>query len=308
MLGIERLLTSAFGGCHNDGIASPCFNLVGTTTALLAGAGIAAAGSVGSSLIGSEAAGDASNAQLQATLASLQQQRELTQKGFDIFRQQSAQAMNFVREQNRLARRDLQPLRTMALADLRRAEGYAKPNSAQSEAERKAFSRTLNNALSAQGLLASGTQIAGLSDFELGLARERRNIALGLAGQGANTLRSLADLRAGQGSQLAGIASNLGQTGGALYANLGQNIGNTLQTSGNNLASLALAQGQNAAQGLVGVGNAAQGALSGFLQMNQQQQQQDFLRSLLGGGGGGGPSLSFLPGSQFSLGAYPSFN
>lgn len=252
-------------------------------------AGGAAIGGVGSYFGGKQQANaveNASDTQLQMSRESIAAQQELAQKAFDIFGSESDKARGFLTQQNNLARQDLAPLREMGLANLRMARSFASPNSDLSNQERAAFGKTLANTLSARGLTASGSEISGLSDFELGLAGQRRNIALGLAGQGAGAVDAFANLRNSLGQGLAGISQGVGQAGASLFGNLGQNIGSTLSQTGSNLGNLQIAQGQAQAQGLSGISNAFQTGLLGYSQYGMQQQaleqQQNQFNTIFG--------------------------
>lgn len=263
---------------------------VATGTAILAGGALAAGGSLAAGYLGSKGASSAANKQLQGTQDSIAAQERLANKGFGILQSESERARQFMEQQNNLARADLEPLRALGLASLQRASGYADPNSAETQAERAAYQKVLAQNLSARGLTGSGTEIAGLSDFELGLARERRNIGLGLAGMGSNTLQSLANLRGSLGQSVGGIYSNLGAQGAGLFGNLGQGIGSTLTNSGNALANLQMAKTQALMGGFTGVGNAAQSTLLGLGQLNAQQENRAYqdqqLKMILGSLGG----------------------
>ncbi len=234
--------------------------------AIGAGMAVGGIGSVIAGRMGANAAGSAAEVQLQAAREAIAAQQQGADKAWAIYQSQAAQA-----------RKDLEPLRKIGLQNLQMAQGYTDPNSKYSQQERSVFGRTLTNNLSARGLTASGTEIAGLSDFETQLARERRNLVLGLAGQGANTLQSLSNINLG-----------MGQSGMNIYNNLGQGVASTLYNSGNQQAQGIIGAGAANAQGLVGMGNAIQTGLAGFGQykqnqamMAQNQQQYDSLMKLL---------------------------
>lgn len=287
-------------------------DLVGTwvAAAVVGGGALAAGGALGAAAIGSGAAGDAAQAQLTGTRESIAAQERLANKAFDIFKGQAAIGRGDFQRQFDLAMKELQPLRDLGLANLQKASGFTDPNSPEAQAERAAFQRTLAQNLSARGLTGSGAEIAGLSDFELGLARERRNLTLGLAGQGANTLQQIGGLRFNLGQGLAGLSQGLGQGALGLFGNLGQNVGGTIQQGAANIGNLQIAQGQAMAQGLLGAGNAFQSTIQGLGQLNmfnQQQQQQNSLLNRIfptGGSGGmnsGGFNLGF--GGNFGFGS-----
>lgn len=225
---------------------------------------------------------DAAAMQLQATRESISAQRKASERAFNIFQSQATQA-----------RKDLAPLRALGARNFKRLEGYLDPNSTLANQERSAYQKTLANNLSARGLTASGTELAGLNDFEQGLASQRRDLALSLAGIGAQGYQSTANLRNG-----------LGQGALSLFGTQGQSIGNTLLQGASGAGNALLAQGQAQAQGLIGLGNAFNSGLAGIgsiYQNNQaqaaQNQQFNSLLGVLGGGtsspgGGGGLSNS----------------
>lgn len=263
-------------GIYLDAIALDDSDLVGAWVAVAVG-GAAVVGGAASYLRSQAQAGaasDASAAQLQAAREAIAAQKEGANKAYKVFEREAANSRSFLEKQAKLARAELAPLREMGLRNLKQVEAYTDPNSKLSQQERTQFSRVLQNNLSARGLTGSGTEIAGLSDFELGLARQRRDLSLGLAGIGANTLQQTSALESGLGQGLAGISQNLGSVGSNIYSNLGIGIAGILQNSGIQQGNLALAQGQYAAQGLAGVNNALQTGLSGILSYNQYQNQQ----------------------------------
>lgn len=274
--------------------------------AIAVGAG-AAIGGAASLFGGKSAAGaqrSAAEMQLQAAREAIRAQTQGAERAFDIFQSESAKSRKFLTNQAAAARRLQRPLYQFGLRSLQTAEGFTDPNSELANQERAAFGRTLAANLAARGLTGSGTEIAGLSDFEQGLARERRNLALNLAGVGAGAISERANIESNLGSGLAGLYQNLGSTGASIFGNLGQNVGNTLfqsgQMQGNSLISAAQAQ----AQGLIGAGNAFQTGLLGLANLQQNQaaqananQQYNSLLGLLGGGnslssGGGGQMFS----------------
>lgn len=254
---------------------------MGVATSIIAGSALAAAAGLGGAAIQADSAGDARNAQLRGQLEAIKAQRALTEKGYGIFRNESNRARSLLRQETDRARKDLQPLRDLGLKNLRRLDASIDPNSAEAQAERSAFQRVLSQNLAARGLTGSGAEIAGLGDFELGLARERRNTASFLGGLGNNAIQTQAGLRAGLGQQFGNILQNLGQGGGSLFSNLGANIGNTITGTAQNVAQTHLAGGQALAQGLATAGNAAQIGIGGLAGLGVQQQNQAFQQQLL---------------------------
>lgn len=284
--------------------------------AAIIGAGVAAAGgAVGGAAIGAGAAGDAADAQLQAARESIAFQKEYADKGFDVFSREAERARTFLRENYALAQKTLAPLQKLGLKNLQMASGFADPNSQWSQMERDVHARNLERNLAARGLTASGTEIAGLGDFEIGLARERRNIALGLAGVGANTLQTMAGLQTNLGQGLAATSTNLGQTGASLYGNAGAGIGQTLQSGAAAYGNAQIAGANALSQGIIGVGNAFQAGLAGLgqygaFQQNQamnQQQLNSILAALGGGGGGGGLTAPSFGGYNLGYGGNYGF-
>ena len=275
---------------------------LGGGIAIGAGAVLGGIGSFFGGKSGANAAETAAAYQYQATQDAIKAQQEGAAKGYSVLTAEAERARRFLEKQTALARQELAPFREVGLSALQQASGFTDPNSAQTQAERDAFQRNLAKQLSARGLTASGTEIGGLKDFELGLARERRNIALGLAGVGANTLQQSAALESGLGSGLASIYQNLGQTGGSLFSNLGQNIGNTTLQGANQFNQLQLAATQARTQGLAGLLNSLQTGILGGANLYQGAQNQAFqqglLNNLFGQGGGG----SIINSSGYNLG------
>lgn len=260
-------------------------------------AGSAAIGGVSSYFGGkqqADATRDSANIQLQAAREAIAAQKQYATKAFDVFKSESSAARNFLTQQNRIADQRSKPLYEFGLNSLKQAQSFTDPNSALSQQERDVFGRTLAANLSARGLTGSGTEIAGLSNFEVGLAEQRRNLALNLAGVGAGAVQNYANQATNYGQGLAGISQNLAGSGANIFGNLGQNIGSTLQNYGNQASALNLAAGQARAQGLIGVGNAFQTGLLGLSQYSQSQNAQaaqtaqynQLLDSLRGGGRG----------------------
>lgn len=215
--------------------------------------GAVAIGGIASYLGGrtqASAARNAAEAQLIAAREAIAAQQKGADKAWSIYQSQASQA-----------RKDLEPLRKMGLANLKMAQGYTDPNSQFSKDEANVYQRQLANNLSARGLTASGTEISALGDYNVQMNRERRNLVLGLAGQGANTLQSLSSLNSG-----------MGQAGANIYNNLGQGVASTLFNSGIQQGQGILGAGAANAQGLIGIGNAFQTGLAGYGQYQQNQQ------------------------------------
>ncbi len=258
-------------------------------TAIIGSAAIAGGANIAGSVIQSNATKKAANTQAESAAASIRAQERMANKGFDVFSRETQRARTFLEKQNALALKELRPYNKLGLEALTAATGYLKPGGALEESERAQFQKTLAQNLSARGLTGSGTEIAGLTDFELGLAQQRRSLAQGLAGLGGGFANSAAGLRTQLGQGLSSLYSNLGQGGASIYGNLGQGIGSTLAQSGANIANLQLAQGQAIAQGVVGASNAIQGGALGYMNIQQGRQNQQFqsqlLAQLLGGAG-----------------------
>lgn len=246
-----------------------------------------------------DASRDAASYALQGTRESIAAQREQAKRAFEVYQSEAAKSRKYLTQQAAIARRDLAPLRKIGLQNLQIAQDYTDPNSALAQQERDAFGETLARNLSARGLTASGTEIAGLSDFETSLARERRNLALNLAGVGAGSLNSLSQLESNLGQNLAGISSGVGSTGAQLFGNLGANIGNALSQGGLYQGQSLIAQAQANAQGLAGLSNAFQTGAYGLASLYQnraaQAQQNAQFNQLFGAlrsGGSIGPQIS----------------
>lgn len=246
---------------------------MGVATAIVAGAGIAAGASYLSGRSASKAAGRAANTQA-----------DLARQGYDIYADQTEKSRQFLEQQNALAMKELQPFKEFGLEALNTAKGYLDPNNPLVAQERAAYQKVLAQNLAARGLTASGTEIAGLTDFELGQGQQRRALAGQLAGLGAGFGQAAAAQQAGLGQGLASLYSNLGQTGAGIYGAMGTNMANA-----------QMAGSQAMTQGLIGVANAGQNALLGFANLNQQQQNQQFQQGLLANLGYGGAPRS-VPG------------
>lgn len=220
--------------------------------AVIIGAGMAVGGVA--SYLGSKSqansAQSAAEIQLQMSQEAIAAQTELANQAFGIYQTQSDKAAAL-----------LKPFADVGLQSL-------DPNSAYSKQESAAYQRVLAANLSARGLTASGTEIAGLSDFALGRAGQRQNIGYGGA----------------QG--LAGVYQGLGQGGLNTYGALGQSIGSTMFNTGQSQAGFQLAQGQAQAQGLAGINNSLQAGASSYMNYNQSQQalqqQQNQFNSIFG--------------------------
>ncbi|MCB0423058.1 MAG: hypothetical protein KDD13_00325 [Mangrovimonas sp.] len=158
------------------------------------------------------------------------------------------------------------------MESLRRASALTDPDSPEANAERAILARQLEQNLAARGLTGSGTELAGITDNEVKLTRERNNLLLGLAGQGANTLQSLSSLQSGLGQNLAGISQGLGSAATSLFGNLGASSAGTLLSGATNAANLRMAGDNAATQGWIGVGNAAQGTAQNLLSLARQRQ------------------------------------
>ena len=218
--------------------------------AILGSAGIGAVASIFSGGQQRRASQAAVEAQLQGTRESIAAQREAADRAFGIFT-----------EQSQAARDQLQPLVDLGVRNIQRAEDFLDPNSELSQQERSVFQRNLANTLSARGLTASGTELAGLAEFDVGLGGQRRNLALNLASLGSGAIQ-----------QGAGITQGVGQAGMNIFSNLGQGTAQAFQAGGAAQAQGALQQGQINAQTIAGLNNAFQTAAGGLIGLNQQQQ------------------------------------
>ena len=199
-------------------------------------------------------------------------------------RRGGAAAVDELTQGTERARGVLSPLTDIGKQSLSRLFDLTTPGGQGEQLERKAFERSLGANLRARGLTGSATEIAGLSDFQLGQSRNRQSI-LGL----------LSQLGSGGLQQAAGLETNLG-------TNLAQI-----------LSGQQINQSQNLAAGLTGVQNALQVGIQGTQQQRASDQdqafQQDLLNRLLPQRTSGGTSTGGSTGGRFSLGDFriPNF-
>lgn len=243
-------------------------------TATIGAAVVGGGGQIASSIIQSRAAGKAADKSLQAAREAIAAQERGAERGFDIFQQEADRARGFVREQNALATKELEPFRELGLRNLERVEGFLDPNSEANQADRDVFTKAQGRLLAARGLSGSGNELAGLAEFITGQGANRRNLAKGLLGIGQGASQGIAGLQSSLGTNLANISSGLGQTGAGIFSNLGQGQAGALQ-AGTQQANLAnIAQGQARAQGVAGVSNAFQTGLAGLSDVFERRRQE----------------------------------
>lgn len=232
------------------------------------GAGVLGAGS---SIFGGKqqrkAANAAAKAQLQATREALAQQKELAEKGFQVYETQANRATDFLRQQNALARNELAPIREVGLQNLERLSALTDPNSAETQQARALAQKQIAQNLSARGLTASGEELGQLGNLEAKLESVRRNTIRGLAGQGVSAAQGIAGLQTNLGQNLAQLSQGLGSGALNLYGNLGSNQANTLISGATNANQLRMAGANAATQGLLGAGNAAQGTAQNLIML-----------------------------------------
>jgi len=237
-------------------------------TALIAG-GLGAVGSIGSALIGSNAAQNASNQQVQMQQQALAQQKALYQQGLGIA--QGALTPYVQRGQNVLG--TLQDLITPGPnqnAVLSQTPGFQFASQYGTMAAR--------NALSSQGLGASAGPLAtAISQYNSGLAQ--------------NTWQSVVQALQGYANLGGGAAGALGTA--ALNGGI---------AAGNSQAGTLTGIGQSQAAGTLGSANALSGGLIG----TGNALSNAAIYNAIGGGGGlyGGLSGPSWGGGNFLTDAY----
>lgn len=250
-------------------------------TALIAG-GLGAAGAIGSSLISSNAASNASQQQAQAQMAALSQQQALYNQGLGV----QSNYFNTAQNATKNATNALSPYANAGQSVLPTLQGLLTPGQNQSAllAQTPGFqfasqygTMAAQNALAAHGTASGGPLATAVSQYNNGLASTTWGNVVGAlqnyASLGGNAAAGIASSNNNLAS-IAGGAGNaaLGQSGvqGQLQGNTIGNIGNA-QAAGTLGSANALAGGVNGATG--GISNA-------------------LLFSSLGGGGlGGGGGL-----------------
>lgn len=268
-------------------IAMPFFSFVGTTAALIAG-GLAAAGTVGGSLINSSAQGDATDAATKGEREAMAAQERMAREGIAYQERQANQSLDFLKQQYQDAQGQLKPYGDIQLDATKQLAGFQDASNPIYQAQRERMTQAIQQQLAAQGLLRSGRQTESLTDLELGLNQQRLGVSQGLAGLGAS--QGLAGLSQSYGANVAGVQQGLGQTVGSSLSGLG----GAQAQSATNLAQLQAqriqAQGQNTAGMLSGLTNIAGNTLGALAANDPNSFQNRLLASLSGGAGGGGAS------------------
>ncbi len=268
-------------------IAMPFFSFVGTTAALIAG-GLAAAGTVGGSLINSSAQGDATDAATKGQREAMAAQERMAREGIAYQERQANQSLDFLKQQYQDAQGQLKPYGDIQLDATKQLAGFQDASNPIYQAQRERMTQAIQQQLAAQGLLRSGRQTESLTDLELGLNQQRLGVSQGLAGLGAS--QGLAGLSQSYGANVAGVQQGLGQTVGSSLSGLG----GAQAQSATNLAQLQAqriqAQGQNTAGMLSGLTNIAGNTLGALAANDPNSFQNRLLASLSGGAGGGGAS------------------
>ena len=268
-------------------IAMPFFSFVGTTAALIAG-GLAAAGTVGGSLINSSAQGDATDAATKGQREAMAAQERMAREGIAYQERQANQSLDFLKQQYQDAQGQLKPYGDIQLDATKQLAGFQDASNPIYQAQRERMTQAIQQQLAAQGLLRSGRQTESLTDLELGLNQQRLGVSQGLAGLGAS--QGLAGLSQQYGANVAGVQNGLGQSVGSSLSG----IGGAQAQSATNLAQLNAqriqAQGQNTAGMLSGLTNIAGNTLGALAANDPNSFQNRLLASLSGGAGGGGAS------------------
>ena len=231
-------------------------------TALLAG-GLGAAASIGSALIGSNAASNASNAQVALGRQALQQQQALFNQGL------GQQSTYFDQ-----ARKALEPYATAGESVLPTLQGLITPgpnqNALLSQTPGFQFASqygtmAATNALASRGLGASAGPVAtAVSGYNQGLASNTWQSVV-------NALQGYAGLGGNAAATLGGIAGSAGNADVGAGVQAGQVQGNTLTGIG-----------QSQAAGILGSANAISGGVSG---VTNSLSSAALLSGLQGGGG-----------------------
>lgn len=196
---------------------------------LVAAAGIAAAGSVGSALIGSSSAKKAAKSQEKAAKAAAQQQQQALAAQEALIGPYVQAGKNALAEYQKLA-----PYQNFGMAQFQADPGY---NFRMSEGI-----KALERSASARGLLQSGGTLKGITQYGQNLASDEYANAFGRYLTERQARMGPYEYLAGQGqAAAAGQAANVGSTGAAL-ADIAMQRGN-IQAAGQMGAANALASG-----------------------------------------------------------------
>lgn len=207
-----------------------------------------------------DAATQASAMQLQAAREAIAAQKAGSNKALNFYKSYfKSSSSSYKGAQNALTSGYNQ-----ARADINALNPYLDPNSALANQERGVFSKTLANNLSARGLQGSGLESAGLSNFELGLAEQRRNLAFQMQSTKSNLANTYGINLSGVRQNLGQLQSNFGAGSAGILSNIGNFKANTLTNLGVNQGNLMQSQAAATAQGYAGMNNALQLGASGI--------------------------------------------
>lgn len=196
---------------------------------LVAAAGIAAAGSVGSALIGSSSAKKAAKSQEKAARAAAQQQQQALAAQEALIGPYVQAGKNALAEYQKMA-----PYQNFGMAQFQADPGY---NFRMSEGI-----KALERSASARGLLQSGGTLKGITQYGQNLASEEYANAFGRYLTEREARMNPYSYLTGIGqAAAAGQAANVGTTGAAL-ADIAMQRGN-IQAAGQMGAANALASG-----------------------------------------------------------------
>lgn len=196
---------------------------------LVAAAGIAAAGSVGSALIGSSSAKKAAKSQEKAAKAAAQQQQQALAAQEALIGPYVQAGKNALAEYQKMA-----PYQNFGMAQFQADPGY---NFRMSEGI-----KALERSASARGLLQSGGTLKGITQYGQNLASEEYANAFGRYLTEREARMNPYSYLTGIGqAAAAGQAANVGTTGAAL-ADIAMQRGN-IQAAGQMGAANALASG-----------------------------------------------------------------
>jgi hypothetical protein len=260
------------------------------------GAGLLGAGAaIGGALIGSKAAGDATDKSVAAQREALASQERLAREGMAYQERQATRSDQLLRDFNAQAQTQLKPFQDAQLSALGQAQALTDPNNPLYQQQRQIETQAIQRQLAAQGLLRSKNQVDLLSNLELGLGQQRANQINALASLGA--VQQGAQNTMGLGAGLASLAGNLGANVGQAFGNLGAANAQGISAIGQANAQGIMGQANALAGGLTGVNNAIQGTAGNLLALNNQAGQMEWLKSLLTrnvGSGGSGLSTTLI--------------
>lgn len=249
---------------------------IATSTAIIAGAVIAAAGATAGSAISAKAAKDAAKTQAEAAGEASTAEQE----GID-------KAIAFQREQFEQQREDFAPFREIGLDALETLEPLVGPDGElvrgftldDFEADPgyqfrlEEGTKALDRSASSRGQLYSGAQLRDLARFNQGLAKEEY-------GDAFNRFQIEQGNKFNRLGSLAGVGERATTTLGSFRSNTVRNVGNLQVAGGQSRASGYINAANANAAGRVGAGNAWAQGLSGVGSAANQGLKNYMLYSL----------------------------